>query len=101
MWLFTPSLIGLAFQLVVWVTLNFSHPVLPFYSLVITVWSIYMLEYWKRQEATTALMWGMSDFEKEEQERPEFFGETMKSYINGKDITYFPSSKSSKRATVS
>lgn len=101
LWIFTPSIIGVAFQLVVWATVDFSHPVLPFYSLVITVWSIYMLEYWKRQEATTALMWGMSDFEKEEQDRPEYFGETVKSHIDGTDITYFPASKLAKRTRLS
>ena len=101
LWLITPSIIGLAFQLVVWGTLNFSSPVLPFYSLVITVWSIYMLEYWKRQQATTALFWGMSDFENQEQDRPEFNGTEMKSFIDGRDMTYFPSAKAARRARIS
>ena len=39
-WLIIPSVIGLAFQLVVWGTLNFSSPVLPFYSVVITIWGM-------------------------------------------------------------
>jgi len=77
-WLMIPALIGLVFQLVVWGTGNFSHPVLPFYSLVICVWSILMLEYWKRQEATTAMHWGMSEFEQEEPVRPEFKGHPIK-----------------------
>jgi len=89
-WLVIPSIIGLCFQLVVWGTLDFSNPVLPFYSLVITVWSIFMLEYWKRQEAETGLMWGTSDFEQREQDRPEFRGELIPSPINGKQITYYP-----------
>eukprot|EP01031_Cornospumella_fuschlensis_P040676 gene40676-49594_t len=41
LWLIIPSIVGLAFQLVVWGTLDFSSPVLPFYSLVITVWSVF------------------------------------------------------------
>ena len=93
-YLIVPSIVGLAFQLVVWGTGNFSHPVLPFYSLLITGWSIYMLEYWKRQEATTALHWGMSSFEKKEQERPEFEGKFTKSHINGEDMVYYPWRKS-------
>ena len=92
-YLIVPSIVGLAFQLVVWGTGNFSHPVLPFYSLLITVWSIYMLEYWKRQEATTAMHWGMSNYERKELERPEFRGEVVKSHINGEEIVYFPDSK--------
>jgi anoctamin-10/anoctamin-7 len=92
-WLIIPSFVGLAFQLVVWGTLNFSHPVLPFYGLLITVWAVIMLEFWKRREASQALEWGMSDFEALEQDRPEFKGDTIRSYINGQDITYFPPSK--------
>jgi hypothetical protein len=34
-----------------------------------------MLEYWKRLQATTALEWGMTGFEEEEQDRPDFRGE--------------------------
>jgi len=70
--------------------------VLPFYSLVITVWSIAMLEYWKRREATTALEWGMSHFEKQEQERPEFRGKLTKSHINGQVMLYYPWRKHAK-----
>ena len=92
-YLIIPAIIGAIFQIVVWSTGNFSHPVLPFYSLLITVWSIAMLEYWKRQEATTAMHWGMSSYERKELERPEFRGEVVKSHINGEEIVYFPDSK--------
>jgi hypothetical protein len=92
-WLRIPSFIGLAFQVVVWVTLNFSHPVLPFYSLIVTVWSIVMLEFWKRTQSTVALEWGMTDFEQSEQDRPEYQGNTIKSYIDGKDMIYYPPAK--------
>eukprot|EP01035_Chromulina_nebulosa_P022758 gene22758-29465_t len=91
-YLIGPSIIGLVFQLVVWGTLDFSHPVLPFFGVVISVWSILMLEGWKRKEAMNACRWGMTDFESSELDRPEFEGKPMKSYINGKDILYFPRS---------
>lgn len=39
-WLIIPSVIGLAFQLVVWGTMDFSSPVLPFYSVVVTIWGM-------------------------------------------------------------
>ncbi|RYH21304.1 hypothetical protein EON65_21005 [archaeon] len=100
LWLIVPSIVGLAFQLVVWGTLDFSSPVLPFYSLIITVWSVFMLEYWKRQESTTAMVWGMSEFESQEQDRPEFKGSTMKSFIDGRDITYNPPSLARKIMTL-
>jgi hypothetical protein len=92
-YLIIPALVGLVFQLVVWGTGNYSHPVLPFYSLLITVWSIVMLEFWKRQEATTAMHWGMSSYEKREQTRPEFKGELTTSHITGEEMVYFPDQK--------
>lgn len=72
---------------------NFSHPVLPFYGVCITVWSIVMLEYWKRTQSYTAMKWGMLDFEKEEPIRAEFKGSMIKSFIDGKDVLYFPDKK--------
>ena len=92
-YLLIPSIIGLIFQLVVWGTGDFSHPVLPFYSLLITIWSIIMIEFWKRQESTTAMQWGMASFEKTEQDRPEYYGELTTSHINGEEIVYFPEKK--------
>lgn len=93
LWLIAPSIIGFVFQLVVWATLDFSSPILPFYSVLICVWSICMLEYWKRTESYTALTWGMTDFEKQEQDRPEYQGEIVKSHITGRDIVFYPPNK--------
>jgi uncharacterized membrane protein YeaQ/YmgE (transglycosylase-associated protein family) len=100
-WLIIPAIVGIIFQIVVWATQNYSHPVLPFYALLISLWCIVMLEYWKRQQSTTVLFWGMSDYEDAQPDRPEFVGEKMKSYINGQDITYFPSKAARQRATFS
>lgn len=92
-WLIIPGVIGFIFQLVVWGTLNFSSPVLPFYSIIVCVWSICMLEFWKRQEQVTALEWGMTEFERFEPDRPEFRGDPITSYITGKPTLYFPPSE--------
>jgi hypothetical protein len=62
-WLLLPAVLGVPFQLVVLGTNDFSSPALPFYSFIICVWAIVMLEYWKRQEAYSAMQWGMTDFE--------------------------------------
>ena len=88
-WLIVPSIIGLIFQIVVWGTHNYSSPVLPFYAVVITVWAVMMTEYWKREEKSTAMIWGMIGFEQEEPDRPEFRGDLIKSYINGGELFYF------------
>jgi anoctamin-10 len=63
-WLLIPSVIGFVFQLVVWGSGDYSSPVLPFFALVITVWAVMFLEFWKREEKTTAMFWGMTDFER-------------------------------------
>lgn len=89
-WLILPAIVGLAFQLVVWITGNFSHPVLPFFCVLISVWTVLMLESWKREEKLLSLRWGTTDFEEDEPERPQFHGEIIPSFIDGKQITYFP-----------
>lgn len=89
-WLIWPGLIGLIFQIVVFSTGNYSSPVLPFYSLVITIWAIIMLEFWKRKEQLKSLDWGMTTFEDNEPDRPEFKGNLIRSYIDGEETLYFP-----------
>lgn len=89
-WLMVPAAFGLLCQLVVAGTGDFSHPILPFFSLFIALWAVLMLEYWKRDEKYTALRWGMIGFEDTEVDRPEFFGTEQPSYINGEMTKHFP-----------
>ncbi len=42
-WLLMPSVLGFIFQIVVWVTGDWSHPVLPFFAVVMTTWAMFML----------------------------------------------------------
>lgn len=99
-WLITPAVVGIICQLVVWGSGNYSSPVLPFYSVIICVWSIFMLEYWKREESSIALSWGMTEFERNEPDRPEFKGELIRSYINGAPTLYFAPGEESVRSNV-
>ncbi|RLN98032.1 hypothetical protein BBJ28_00011248 [Nothophytophthora sp. Chile5] len=46
-------------------------------------------EYWKRYNSTLALEWGMTTFEEEEIERPEFQGKDSVSPVDGSRIRYF------------
>ncbi|KAJ1413447.1 calcium-activated chloride channel-domain-containing protein [Ochromonadaceae sp. CCMP2298] len=87
-YLLIPAIIGLIFQIVVWASGNYS--VVAFYSLLIVAWGLVMLEYWRRQEHTTAMKWGMGTFENHEQNRPEFHGSLVRSHINGGEMVYFP-----------
>ena len=71
-WLVTPAIVGLAFEAVVVAYLDFSHPVIPFFSLFIAIWSVLMTEFWKRREISIAMRSGMLNMEIELQDRPEF-----------------------------
>ena len=97
-WLLLPGLIGLALQLVVLFTGDFSHPTVPFFSFFIALWAVLMLEYWKRKEQYTALAWGMTNFEATETERPEYKGEEQNSYIDGSKMIFFAPSKAAHRS---
>ncbi len=89
-WLLPISVIGTVCQIIVLITNNFSHPVLPIYSVLIIVWSIFMLANWKREESFIALKWGMIDFVDQQFERPEFYGELhTNSFIDGREMLYF------------
>ena len=88
-WLIIPAAIGFIFQLIVWGTGNYSHPVVAFYSVFIACWAVLMLEFWKRKESGIAMEWGMSDFESQELDRPEFIGNLQLSYIDGSKHLYY------------
>lgn len=108
-WLMLPAVLGLAIQLVVAGTGNFSHPILPFFALLIAGWAVFMLEFWKRKQAMTAFQWGMEGFEEEQLDRPEFKGlgegeypqidsdgktsGTITSFIDGSQTKFFPPKK--------
>lgn len=65
----------------------------PYFSLFIVFWAIFMLEAWKRKEKTIALEWGTSGFEAEQKDRPEYYGDEMDSIITGRPVVYFPPEK--------
>lgn len=68
--LMLPAFIGIPLQLAVFALDNYNAIFLPFYSFFIALWAVCMLEFWKRKEKTTALDWGMIDFERNEHDRP-------------------------------
>jgi hypothetical protein len=49
LWLRFPAIIGLPIQIYVLAVNDFSSPVLPFFSVLIVLWAIVMLEFWKRK----------------------------------------------------
>jgi len=71
-WMVVPAVVGLACQIIVWVSDDYSHLVLPFYAILILVWSVFALKNWSRLENRLKMHWGTYDFEDEEIQRPQF-----------------------------
>lgn len=53
------------------------------FGFLIALWGIVMLEAWKRRQAKAAFEWGMTGFEEQETDRPEFEGEPALSLTGG------------------
>ncbi|OWZ01329.1 hypothetical protein PHMEG_00027307, partial [Phytophthora megakarya] len=88
-WLIGPAIIGgLLFADVV-IEDTADSVLVPYFGLFMALWAIFYYEYWKRYNSTLALEWGMSTFEEEEVERPEFAGQLTTSPIDGSTIRYF------------
>ncbi|CAM9486276.1 unnamed protein product [Ascophyllum nodosum] len=89
-WLGPLSIVGTIMaidQLIEW---DLDAVLVPYFGVFVSFWAVFMLEYWKRQEARLAMTWGMSDFEHIEHDRAEFRGETIVSFIDGSPMTYYP-----------
>jgi len=81
---------GFFLELVVVASGDTSHPVLCFFGLIVSIWAISMLQYWKRAQSWQAMKWGMIGFEQSEPMRPEFYGVPMYSPVDGKRVIFFP-----------
>jgi hypothetical protein len=51
---------------------------IPFFCIFVAVWAQLMLEYWKRKQNRLAMEWGQTEFEEEEDCRPEFQATVMR-----------------------
>eukprot|EP01036_Dinobryon_divergens_P031545 gene31545-40962_t len=81
-----PAVVGLPLQIAVFVLNDYSAPFLPVFSFCLSVWAVFMLEFWKRREKTIALEWGTIGFQELEVDRAV-------SFINGSNERYFDSRK--------
>lgn len=60
-----------------------------------------MLENWKQQNARVSLVWGTSEFEEKELDRPEFVGNLQLSFIDGSQMVWFPPVEQSSKFVLS
>ncbi len=98
-WCYFIALVGVAFQAVALYYNQYSRPEIPTFSFFMMVYVITMIQYWKREQQLNSLKWNTlgSSFHDEilaaHDFRPQFYGVKIKSYVDGSDILYFPSSK--------
>ena len=59
------------------------------FGVALFVWLAAYHDGWRKTEQTYALKWGMTEFEEEEPERPQYQGHIVKSPIDGKPAVYF------------
>lgn len=75
---------------------------LPYYAVFVSLWSVFMLEFWKRKQARLALRWGTIGFEEREQPRVEFRPtHVLPSIVTGAPTTYYSPVKYAFRSTSS
>lgn len=89
-WLILAAIVGFF----MWIAIaaddnNPNAETVPYFAGFMALWSALFLEHWKRTEITAAMEWGTVGFEDEEQERPNFEGETELSAVNGRPEKYF------------
>ncbi|KAG7398627.1 Anoctamin-3 [Phytophthora boehmeriae] len=96
-WLIAPAIIGSVLFANVIAEGTADSIMVPYFGIFMALWSIFYYEYWKRYNSTLALEWGMSTFEEEEVERPEFQGKETISPIDGSPIRYFSPQKRFRR----
>ena len=89
-WLIWPALLGVGTYVYGAVYYKSLNPLLPAYTTYMVFWSTFYIEAWKNKQATIAMTWGMTGFEDEQADRPQFFGDTITDIITGEEMTYFP-----------
>jgi hypothetical protein len=76
---------------------NPNAVIMPYFATFMAFWATFFLEFWKRKESTTAMKWGTTGFEQEEQSRPQFIGERKPSPVTGQEYLYFPYMQKARR----
>ena len=60
----------------------FDNDATPFLSVLLSLWSVFYLEYWKRRQYTLSYRWHTTNFYEEEALRPEYCAAAVKEKIN-------------------
>lgn len=93
-WLLPPAVVGIACQITALYYNDSSRPEIPVFSLFALVCMITSIQKWKKQQFLYSILWNTADSTErrimQDHVRFHFKGQTIKSYINGRDTAYFP-----------
>jgi len=86
------SAIGLIVFLCQVISGQFDHPLRPYFSVIVMIWSFCVLVHWRKRQNFLAHRWGTMNYKVEETTRPQFHGEWIKSEIAGEleHVIYYP-----------
>ncbi len=93
--------IGLAIQLTLVGLDNRAAWPIVIYGFAVILWSVFVTEFWKRDEKRIAMLWGIVGFEQEEEQRPQFKGVDMPSPATGEETTYYAPRKRAPKIMIS
>jgi len=89
-WLLLPASFGLLVQANVGWELNTQAVLVPVFIIFLSFWCVTMLEFWKRRQAEIAVLWGTTEYEETESDRPAFRGKHTTSPVDGSDMLFYP-----------
>mmetsp|Transcript_9876 Transcript_9876/g.14626 ORF Transcript_9876/g.14626 Transcript_9876/m.14626 type:complete len:1416 (-) Transcript_9876:162-4409(-) len=87
------SVIGLIVFLIQAITGKWDHPIRPFFSIIVMIWSFYVMVTWRQRSNFLAQRWGTLNYEEEETTRPQFKGEYQRCEITKEWVIHYPSWK--------
>eukprot|EP00479_Gromia_sphaerica_P001204 TRINITY_DN1136_c0_g1_i1.p1 TRINITY_DN1136_c0_g1~~TRINITY_DN1136_c0_g1_i1.p1 ORF type:complete len:342 (-),score=65.17 TRINITY_DN1136_c0_g1_i1:227-1252(-) len=88
-WLLPLMIVGIIFFIAQIADGQIAIPALTIMAVLTIVWSCLFIEFWKRYQSRNRTRWGMTRFERLEQNRPQFRGTRIASMIDGKLIEYY------------
>lgn len=87
------SFLGLIVFICQMVSGTFDHVLRPYFSVVLMIWSFYVMVSWRKRQNFLAHRWGTMNYKQEETTRPQFRCEVQTCEITKRTILYYPSWK--------
>ncbi|CAD8094475.1 unnamed protein product [Paramecium sonneborni] len=87
-WLIIPSLFGAALGIYIIIIQQVNSSIVPFYALLMTLWSTLFMEKWKNRESELKFCWDMHKFKQTEPQRVMYTGQYIINEANHKIQIY-------------